>query len=244
MKIIIKNVFKKCGFDIRRYGTSEEALVKHFIDFINPDLMIDVGANVGQSRDFIRSIGYKGKIISFEPLASAHKCLMERSKTDELWEIAPRMAIADVMGECILNVSQNCVSSSVLNILPQHLVTAPESIFVATETVPCATLDSVWGKIIDKDFESIFLKIDVQGYEDRVINGVADNIKRVKGLKIELSVVPLYKEQILMNEMLRIIDGLGFELFALLPGFAEKKTGRILQFDGLFFQRIYFDNHK
>jgi len=98
-------------------------------------------------------------------------------------------------------------------------------------------LDSVWGKFIGNDPKSIFLKIDVQGYEDRVIRGVADNIKHVKGLQIELSVVPLYKEQILLNEMLQIIDKLGFELFALLPNFAEKTTGRILQFDGLFFRK-------
>jgi hypothetical protein len=49
--------------------------------------------------------------------------------------------------------------------------------------------------------------------------------------------VPLYKEQILLTEMLQIIDGLGFELFSLIPGFVDKTIGRVLQFDGLFFSR-------
>jgi FkbM family methyltransferase len=237
VKKTLKKILKKCGFEIRRYEYSQEMMVRKYFHLINADLMIDVGANVGQSRDSMRRMGYKGRIVSFEPLSSAHQCLVERSKADKLWEIAPRMAIGDVAGECTLNISKNQFSSSILNILPHHLNTAPESVYVDSETAPCNTLDSVWGALIGNGPQSIFLKIDVQGYEDRVLRGVAENIGHVKGLQIELSVVSLYNKQILLHEMLRIIDELGFELFALLPGFSEKSSGRTLQFDGLFFRK-------
>ncbi|MFA5322632.1 MAG: FkbM family methyltransferase [Smithella sp.] len=239
MKKILRNILKKCGFEVRRYELSDEVLIKNYLNLINADLMIDVGANTGQSRDFMRNMGYKGRIISFEPLASAHQCLMERSKVDHLWEIAPRMALGDSVGTCTLNVSRNLVSSSVLNILPLHMKTAPESSYIATEKVPCATLDSVWDQFIGSQFNSIFLKIDVQGYEDRVINGTVDNIHYMKGLRVELSVLPLYEEQFVLKDMLQFIDALGFELFALLPGFEDNSTGRILQLDGLFFRNQY-----
>jgi FkbM family methyltransferase len=238
VKKIIKNIFKKCGFEIRRYEMSEEILLKHFFNFINADLMIDVGANTGQSRDFVRSIGYKGRIVSFEPLASAHDILKEKSKHDKLWDIAPRIALADVIGECVLNVSKNYASSSILNMLSAHLDNAPESYYTATELILCSTLDAVWEvSIAPYKPKSIFLKIDVQGCEDKVIRGAISNIGLVKGMQIELSVVPLYKDQKLLNEMLGIIYVLGFELYALLPVFADKKTNRILQFDGLFFRK-------
>ena len=45
------------------------------------------------SNSQIRSQGFKGKIISFEPLTGAHKILKKISKSDDLWEIYPRVAI-------------------------------------------------------------------------------------------------------------------------------------------------------
>jgi FkbM family methyltransferase len=237
MKKIIKEIMRNCGLEVRNYKLSDEAVLKRFVDLVNVELMLDIGANTGQSRDLMRKIGYKGRIISFEPLMSAHGILVSKSRDDSAWEIAPRMAIGDSTGECVLNISQNMASSSLLNMLPAHVNAAPESVYVDRETVSCATLDSVWNKLITTESNNILLKIDVQGLEDKVLRGCTLNIKHIKGIQIELSVVPLYKGQKIFLEMLHIIDDLGFDLFALLPGFTEKETGRALQFDGLFIRK-------
>jgi hypothetical protein len=52
-------------------------------------------------------------------------------------------------------------------------------------------------------------------------------------LEIELSLVELYKGQILYREMLGRLESMGFGLFSVEPGFTDPHTGRVLQFDGI-----------
>jgi hypothetical protein len=62
-------------------------------------------------------------------------------------------------------------------------------------------------------------------------------LPKVSGLQVELSLVPLYEGQLLFDEMIAMLTGMGFELWSLIPGFVNQKTGRLLQVDGLFSRR-------
>jgi len=53
------------------------------------DCVFDVGANTGQYAEGLRNLGYKGRIISFEPLSAAHALLIENSRDDPEWVVAP-----------------------------------------------------------------------------------------------------------------------------------------------------------
>lgn len=237
MKKAIKYFVNLCGFDIRRYNLSDEAIFKRYIEYVSPDLIIDIGANIGQAYDYMRSGGYEGRIISFEPLSYAHQRLVKRAVDDELWEIAPRMALGDYDGECRINVSRNYVSSSILNIMKIHNDAAAESEYVDNEIVRCATVETIWNDNIGSHVRAAFIKIDVQGYEDKVIRGIGEKLRYVTALQVELSSVPLYEGQKILPEMLEMIYELGFLPFAFLPGFSDKESGRILQYDGLFFKK-------
>jgi hypothetical protein len=57
------------------------------------------------------------------------------------------------------------------------------------------------------------------------------------GIELELSLVPLYEGQLLYDVMIDKLRGLGFELFAVFPGYVAETTGRTLQFDGVFVRR-------
>ncbi len=237
-KKIIKKLGRKLGFEIRRYhpSTSEIARMKQLFTYHNINLVLDVGANVGQYAKFLREFGYRGKIVSFEPLSTAYSHLKALSSRDPLWEIAPRTAIGDETGEIAINISSNSYSSSVLDMLDSHVKAAPESAYIGSEKVKLSRLDTIAQEYIKQDVNSIFLKIDVQGFEKQVIEGADRILPQVKGIQVELSLVPLYKDQLLFKEMLELIEQLGYELHGVIPGFADPRTGRLLQMDGIFFK--------
>ncbi|MFQ5935749.1 MAG: FkbM family methyltransferase [Acidiferrobacterales bacterium] len=236
MKALIAKVIKKAGFEVRRYKPqwSDEARLKCLLELYNIDLVLDVGANIGQYAQTLRSIGYKGWIISFEPLSAAHAILLKRSTNDPRWEVAPRMAIGDTDGEVTIHISGNSLSSSILEMLSTHIKAAPGSQYVGQETTPVKTLDSLWGSIIPCDFKEVYLKLDVQGYEHRVIQGARKILKQARGIQTELSLVPLYDSQKLFNEMIEEMNQLGFHLHTIFPGFLDSETCRSLQIDGVF----------
>ena len=80
------------------------------------------------------------------------------------------------------------------------------------------------------------LKMDTQGYEDQVLQGIGKLIKKIEGIQIELSLNPLYKDQSLFLELYQKIKELGFELWDLQRGFSNIDSGKIYQLDGIFFR--------
>lgn len=239
IKSTVKSLINKLGFEVRRYTpqSSESNRLKHFFTYYKVDLVLDIGANIGQYATFIRGLGYSGKIVSFEPLSTAYSQLQVTSSKDPLWKIAPRAAIGDEETNITINIAANSQSSSVLDMLESHLNAAPESIYCDSETVKLSRLDSIAQQYIDQDTKSIFLKIDVQGFEKQVIQGARQILAKVSGIQIELSLVPLYKEQLIFPEMLKFMDEIGYELHAVVPGFTDLNTGRLLQMDGIFFRK-------
>jgi len=238
IKKTIKKLSRSLGIDLKRYNvqTSEAAKMQRLLAYHNIDLVFDVGANIGQYAKLLRELGYSGRIVSFEPLSSAYSQLKAVSKKDPLWEIAPQAAIGNQEGEIVINIAGNSYSSSALPMLDAHLESAPESAYSGSETVKLSRLDTIAKDYIKSETKSIFLKIDVQGLEKQVLEGAKAILPLVKGIKLELSLVPLYEGQVLFKEMIDIIEKLGYELYGIEPGFTAEKTGRMLQMDGIFFK--------
>lgn len=232
-------MLRAAGIEVRRYcpERSDAARLHRIFSYYHTDLVLDVGANTGQYAQYIRFVGYAGKIVSFEPLGRTYSELLKVSKNDDLWEIAPRTAIGDRDGEIMINVSQNSVSSSILPMLESHRNFAPESVYTDSESVPIHRLDTIAPAYIGKDKKSVYLKIDVQGFEKNVLDGATQILPEMKGLQLELSLVPLYEGELLFTDMLDKLDKLGYELHALIPGFTDNESGRLLQADGIFFRR-------
>ena len=238
IKKTIKKLSRSLGIDLKRYNiqTSEAAKMQRLLAYNNIDLVFDVGANIGQYAKLLRELGYSGRIVSFEPLSSAYSRLKAVSEKDPLWEIAPQAAIGNQEGEIIINIAGNSQSSSALPMLDAHLESAPESAYSGSETVKLSRLDTLAKNYIKSETKSIFLKIDVQGLEKQVLEGATAILPLVKGIKLELSLVPLYEGQVLFQEMIDIVEKLGYELYGIEPGFTAEKTGRMLQMDGIFFK--------
>lgn len=234
----LRSLLRKVGVEINRrtIHNSTDVQLEQLLRHCGIDLVLDVGANTGQYGAELRAHGYAGRIVSFEPLAAAHAALRRAARGSTGWAIAPRMALGDADGEIEIHVAGNSVSSSILDMLPAHERAAPGSAYVAREKVALRRLDGVAGDYL-AGARKVLLKIDVQGYEDRVLGGAAGVLDRITALQTELSLVALYAGQPLFDEMRARIEALGFELFAIFPGYVDERTGQTLQLDGFFLRR-------
>ncbi len=234
---LAKQGLRKIGLDVHRYlpnSSSPTQLVASLRKF-DIDLVLDVGANKGQFASEIRQCGYAGRIVSFEPISQAHGELLQSSAEDSMWEAYPRCALGDHNGEAEINIAGNSESSSILPMLELHRSAAPESAYEGKEIVPIKTLDAIAGQYL-KDARAPFLKIDTQGYEWQVFDGARDTLPQIKGVLVELSLVPLYDGQHLWREVIDRLEAEGFTLWAFKPAFSDQASGRTLQVDGIFYR--------
>jgi len=231
-----QSIMRRAGLDVRRYPAHSpgylraRALASHDIDVV-----LDVGANRGQYGTELRSFGYRGRIVSFEPLQEPFRQLSIRAVGDDSWSTM-RCALGQDPAEVVLHVAANDgASSSVLPMLDSHIVAAPYAQYVGTETVQQLRLDEAVGDLLS-DSSRAYLKCDVQGYEKHVLAGGPQVLKSAVGVELELSFVPLYEGGMLYVEAIALLEEHGFALHFLFPGFSDPTTGRLLQGDGVFFR--------
>ena len=229
----LRLLVNRAGYDVTRenfkhrfvFALREQAITS----------VLDIGANTGQFARALRRAKFDGDIVSVEPLSAAFDELREHTARDPRWT-AQRAAVSDRPGTLTLNVAANSVSSSALPILDRHTVAAPASRYVTTENVVATTVDA----LVDEHGlvpETTLLKIDVQGYEQSVLDGAVETLPRFGAVRTELSLVPLYDGQALLPELVARLGEQGLELWFVEPGFTDPVTRRLLQLDGMFFRR-------
>ena len=206
-------------------------------------LVIDVGANEGQYGTGLRRAGYRGRIVSFEPGAEAHRDLAQRARADAQWDVAPRLALGDGPGRAQLHTGNRSDMNSLLVATRANLEAFPKLSIRAEESVEVNRLDAVLDELVaPAPGERTFLKIDTQGYEAPVLSGAEGVIERIAGLQVEMSLVPLYEGEADYLDLLRRIHGYGFEPHLILGGFFSRVLGRQLQVDGVFFREPVRDS--
>ena len=238
MKKLIKATLRSIGLDLRRLtpGSNPSAQLLAALNHVQACTVFDIGANIGQFAKELRSVGFAGKIISFDPLTSAHAKLRDSAQDDPNWLIHPRAAVGDHDGEVEINIAGNSVSSSVLPMLEAHSSAAAGSAYVASERAPLIRLDTVAKQYLNTDSRP-FIKVDTQGFEWQVLDGASETLKRAHGISLELSLVPLYEGQRLWREVIDRMEKERFTLWAIQEGFTDSRTGRSLQVDGIFLRQ-------
>ena len=107
LKIAVHRLFRKIGYDFRRYHSDNFPGVFNRIKIINKqniNLVLDIGASEGCML-LAREAGYKGRIISFEPLGESFKLLNQKSDKDILNGIVSTLLLGESDGEVEMNVS-------------------------------------------------------------------------------------------------------------------------------------------
>jgi FkbM family methyltransferase len=229
----IKRSFHHLGFELTPRSILPGGRREKIMRYHGIETVIDVGANIGGYGAELRENGYTGRIISFEPTARAYERLAARASGDSKWSVR-KTAIGELNGEVTINVAANqAESSSLLPMLKAHEKAAPDALYVSKEQVPLMTLDSALGGVLLPG-EKVLLKIDTQGYERFVLKGAADVLPQIDLIECELSLTPLYGGQLLYQEMLDLLKGLGFEPVQFVPAFTDPHTGHNMQVDAIF----------
>jgi FkbM family methyltransferase len=207
-----------------------ELFEKHSID-----LVFDIGANLGQYGNQLRDIGYKGRIVSFEPIHAVFEELDKQAKRDQLWSTA-NLGIGAEDEKSTINIAGNLYSSSFLDMLPRHVKAEPKSAYIDQQEVDIKKVDS----IIDSYFQpgdKLFVKMDTQGFEKFVFAGMEASWPYIEGIQVEMAIVPLYEGEFLLGDFLRFLEEKGYELVGLEPGFCDPESSELLQVDGIFFRK-------
>lgn len=199
------------------------------IDKANISVILDVGANIGQFGVDIRRYGYKGQIVSYEPVEEIFASLIKTSSKHQPWN-AFQLGLGSIESTELINVSGNSgLSSSLLKMKPVHVENFPDSKVVYSETIQISTVDTQLSNLGFSP-ENVFLKIDVQGFESSVLRGAAISLSKIPLCFLEVSLIPLYEEEVTLLPILNYLQNSGHEVINIFQGI-RGKNGRLLQLD-------------
>jgi len=198
------------------------------------DVVLDVGANSGQFARELFSAGFAGRIISFEPLSSAHAALSKAARNNPKWEVTPRCALGAAIGNATINIAKNSYSSSLRPMLECQLAAVPESGYVRTETVPVETLTGVIARRFPGGAPRFALKIGTQGFEGEVLDGLAAHVEQCTAVLLEMPLDALYGGAADLPTLFARLVGCGLRCVGMSPGYKNPRTGDAIEVDGLF----------
>lgn len=229
MKNFVQGALRRFGYRL----VSDQPLIA-FIAARQVDLVLDVGASRGHFGALLRSQGYRGNILSFEPVAASFARLRQRIAGDPDWS-AMSCAIGEKDGTISLNISERPAFSSAKTLSALAPAFAAKSRVIATETVELCRLDSI--KACDCG-KRLFVKVDTQGFEQEVVAGAHGLFDKIVGLQLELPVEHLYEDVWSFAEAVATMENLGFALAQIRPVNAlhDDPTSAI-EFDCIFRRR-------
>jgi len=244
IKEFLKKLFSFVGFNITRireeisveekkFVPSEEDEFK-WIQNMNIKTVIDVGAHTGESALQFHELLPNAKIYSFEPLPDCFMRLNANMKNVPNFK-SFNLALGDKEGRLQIHRSEFSPSSSPLKMAKLHKEAFPFSSGEISETVDVNTLDNIAQEL---DLENnILLKIDVQGYENRVITGSRSILGRVKVIIMETSFHELYEGQPLFSDINELLQEQGFVYSGSWGELKSPLDGAPLQQDSIFIRK-------
>lgn len=198
-----ENILKQLAMD----GIREKSATEIMKNFIQPgDVLLEAGANIGYYVLLEASLlKNKGKIYAIEPEPKNIELLKKNvslNKLDTLVEVH-HMAFSDKSGVLPLYLSKEA------NL---HSFIKPKQKNYQTVMVKMSTIDEFMKKRSDINF----IRMDIEGYECKVIDGMKKFLKKKGPLKL---FIELHPQLVAKNEMIRLLTILknsGFKLHTLI----------------------------
>lgn len=236
IKSRLKNLGRRVGLEVRLSGANsrDDLRLIEFLAINSINTVLDVGANDGGFAELLLNAGFRGQIISFEPLPEPHATLEKKAAGVANWQIAPRLALSDKNGVSNFNITRRNTSSSLLEPTAEFVADTPNVEVSNVIEVETRRLDDLTH--IHFDPKRALLKMDVQGAETLVLNGATQVLSEIRGVLTEMSLKPLYANQ---PDWINVHGQLcehGLEIWDIWPGYRRRENKRLAQFDGLYFR--------
>jgi FkbM family methyltransferase len=208
------------------------------LDRFDIGTILDIGANEGSlAREKYAVIFPKATIHCFEPSPTVYPRL-EKVAADSCGKIfAHNLAIGDVAGKLSFNSLPDLHQAS--SLLPATKLT--NSLYPQTSRVDCVevsvkTLDDVVEGLKPAILDDLLIKVDVQGFEERVIRGGQATFSRARACILEVMVDQLYEGQSNFRDIFLALDRLKFEFVGTFDQQCDA-DGHVIYFDAVFVRR-------
>ena len=208
------------------------------LDLHRVNCVLDVGANVGQYAQRLRETGWKGRIVSFEPLPSAFESLQAASAADPDWRVM-NVALGREDGEATINVVEGKgMMSSLLVASPYGREWSEKLAATSPLTVQVRRLEPLLPDILEGiDEPRVYLKLDTQGYDLEAFSGAGRGLDLVVAMQSEISSLAIYEGMPDLAVALETYRRHGFDLAGCWPVSYERSTHRALEFDAVLVRR-------
>jgi FkbM family methyltransferase len=231
IRAIVKKPLNLLGLDLVRYHPRYSIGEYAYISSLKIKSVIDVGAHTGEFAKMITRILPGVAVISFEPLKE--EFLRLESQLREIPKArALNLALGDQNRILDMHRSDYSQSSSLRPMTKLHKEAFPESAGDSIERVEVRRLDEIAAKLSLEP--EILIKIDVQGYEDKVLAGADRVLSRSKAAIIEVSFRELYEGQPLFDSIHATLKQKGFTYMGNLYQLVHPVERSVLQADAFF----------
>jgi FkbM family methyltransferase len=231
----IKKIFALINVRIEfKKNLSFDEIYKKYIK-INP-VIIDVGANKGQSIKRFNLIFDNCIIHSFEPITKSFYQMVKDFPGKNF--IKNNYALSDNNTKKKFFINKNSETSSFNRLNKNYDHTHEKNKIKSTTKVKTLTLDAY------VNFNSInkinILKIDTQGHEINVLKGAKKSLKKnmINYIEVEIIIYDYYINKIKLYEIDHIMNKNNFELVDL-QGYNYSKKNQIKWFDMLYINKKF-----
>lgn len=239
MKATLRKLLNSAGYDLLRLRNSNFTLETNLLNVLKKkgiSCIIDVGANCGQYGSFLRRIGYRGHIFSFEPVQHVFEKLQSAAKHDSKWRCF-QYALGNQEGKKEINVYRSTVFSSFFdaNEYSKNIWNSLRDVY--TEIVHVRKLEDIYDELT-QDLGSVtcMLKMDTQGYDVNVFQGARAILGNVEALQSEIAIIKVYEEMPDGLDALKLFQEHGYYISGMFPINREESLAAI-EFDCLLVKR-------
>lgn len=215
---------------IGNYLASEQ--VAWILRELRINCVFDVGGNVGQFGRMLRKSGYRGRIVSFEPLPHLAAQLRRSAAGDPDWHVH-QCGLGEEGGTAEMTVVEGAgTTSSLLEASDFGRQWNERLGGVRREQVEIRTIAEVYdAAVADIDEPRPYLKMDTQGFDLPAFRGAGPKVEAFLGMQSECALVPLYDGMARMPEQLAAYEAAGFEVAGMFPVTRDRETLRVIELD-------------